>query len=277
MQTETPSDAGNRIAAQKIGPVSIEVFGKPDDWRLAPSDVLNSDAIARVASVMRVHGTQTCYNIRPTGPDFSALIGAQESFDTLYENHDESQRLRILHQKGVDGVEITPRQSTFIASADCPTLVLASEYRAIVAHCARGCLLKGMVGQANVIENAFNALFAEVEPDDREEFLQTVTAHIVAGISAPHFVHSTDHPKYGEANREMISYIRTKWGPDCIVKNNSGECIDLNWIIRQALLSTKLRPGNISSDGLCTFENEDLWSHCAGDEKRNGVLVHFTG
>lgn len=187
----------------------------------------------------------------------------------------------IMSGISADGVVIPPQSAFFLASADCPTLVLQSSAGELIAtHAGRECLFdRNMFGDtqsrdtSGVVFRALSHFSGNAEE---------VYASIFCGIGPAHFTHPTHHPIYGDDNARMIENICARWGRRCF----AGEEKDIVWgrldlaeLLKAQLKEAGVRAEHIWHDRSCT--RTDIaptgaplwWSHRRGGAGRNGIVV----
>ena len=114
---------------------------------------------------------------------------------------------------------------------------------------------------------------------DRKE-IGNLHIAVVAGIEADFFQHPLEDPKYGVYNRQLKKYLQ-KTAPVAFSEWNGIRHLEVPALIKQHFLTFGASAGlfDVVSCGIMTAtdKNNSLvwWSHCRGDNERNGTLVHF--
>lgn len=254
--------------------ISVCTYGKDVQWKLQDSGtgVVDLEAVRNVLTVLDEHGAHKVYAPNPS--QFNGYIADPKHDDFQWLETGPSQgTARIERGVYADGVILTrPHTAGCIMSADCPTLILAHRGTAVIAHCGRDSVLRGMKTESDVVLNALAALTSSSLDETHE--LDRVKAHIVLGISGNHYEHSVLHPTHGAHNKDILEYILHedhRWG--ACLRGNRGEGIDMPQLVTEQLLMHGMLPENISWDGLDTFSDPWLASHAAGNERRNAVFV----
>ncbi len=103
---------------------------------------------------------------------------------------------------------------------------------------------------------------------------------IVNGIGPHNFLHPSDHSEHGESNRKMIEDVVSRYGRSCVVGSLKDGKLSLLRIIKAQLALYGIKPNQIKSATIDTYNDRDKkgnyvwWSNRRGDKlKRNGVLV----
>lgn len=269
--------------------VGISLFGRPFNWSLKT----NFDGATEAIRCL-VEGCDVTSIIAPR-PDFSARVVGRKDLEegriiipAKSLKFSDIPLLRGMPEKTGDGAMIFPGEAFFIASGDCPTLVMYSPFSGKLgcAHAGRDCLfdrakLRG--GAARKHESVVFALLDQFSWYDRSH----IKAFITCGIGGESFRHSMIEGDRREENRAMINYIVATWGPHCVVGSREEGALSLKEVIRAQLLSAGISPDNIGQDSIDTYMDGDYaymqnpgyrwWSNRRGDKsERNGVFVWYT-
>jgi len=177
----------------------------------------------------------------------------------------------------MDGAATRPEEAVFLATADCPAIVIRHENsRNIwVLHGGRECLIdRGALNgkRRRKCPSIVDALFArsDVQKLSREGF------HVFSACGIGPFPHPQNHPEHGEYNAKLLTYITDRWGEECV---DGGDSLLLHNIIRAQCTAHDVPVENISSDGIDTLRTTwngapVFWSTHRGDTvKRNGVFI----
>lgn len=255
----------------RIGPIArFALFGAQDglSWR-RESDATSAPIIG---DFLRSHGISKVY-----APDthFDGVIHDEVSDDRLLtENHPD---ILLLPLKGSEGVtDLKLGEAVWLASADCPTVVLTDGEKLAVVHAGRWSLIPPFWKdntinrrRASVIDNAVRAF-----PQHRWPY---ITASIHCGIAGDSFAHPLDHWHYGESNQQLLSVIEKRW-PSAATVVDSVLYVSLPDVITKQLKFYGIRTPKW--DGIDTssekFSGTDIfkwWSASRGDIFRNAVFV----
>lgn len=247
----------------------VLLFGQPNNFISLHSNV---NALNTVTAHAQKHGILKIFAPKVTSAN--KLIAQEHDFKKEIVCNGVS----VFHGIAADGVLIPPRSAFFIASADCPTLVLQDSQGSIVAtHAGRQCLLDSasfLGGRQHRFESVI---------DEALQFLWDDPAHIHAsvfcGIGQEHFTHPIEHFAYGDVNEAMIKYVVKRWGRDCFGPDLTQGQLSLFELIKAQLKESGVSIKHIWHDGACTYSDlisplkHMWWSHRRGDKGRNGVLV----
>ncbi len=264
--------------------VHISIFGKPHNWSL--KDINSPDSIQFQAHL--AHIAQQC-DVRdiyaPNSSTFNALLCDPRE---LYLHIALTPEKDIMLHRGAfaDGVVIPKGAAMFIASADCPTLIVHDKETdvLIAAHAGLGCLVDRSAMIHNKPERHHQSII-DVIMRYVSGFEKKIDVQVVGGIKPKHFVYSTNHPVYGEANRLLLEGISDKYGPDIIQGGMETGCISLTALIESQFNKYDASRFNIKHDGVDTYGNINetgepkWWSHvryAEGKQEvdgRNGVFI----
>lgn len=252
--------------------VKVCLFGRPNDF----SRIRENETARRVIGEY-AHQEKIKTLLCPSATEMNKKIVSEGAF------------LDRVAYKGVtmhfgtwaDGVILNGRVGFFIASADCPTLVLQFDNgKTVATHAGRECLFDRNTFNLKIKKDRGSVVFKAltVVPGNIEK----VYVSIFCGIKPHYFSHWTGHSIHGKNNRDMIAHITEQWGGDCFLsgeKDRSLGKLDLVRLICAQLKEAGVPEKHIWHDGSCTFSDVVAhgvplwWSHRRGDEGRNGVLV----
>jgi len=240
----------------------ILLFGKPHNF----ADFHNNEVALNIITKHAPHyGLERIY--APSVTSANRLIVGPDEFTQKVSCNGVS----VFFGISADGVKLPPRSAFFIASADCPTLVLQSpEGEFVATHAGRKSLVDDENDEGGVVFSALNLFSGNAS--------QTY-ASVFCGISAEHFNHPIEHSQYGNKNRKLIAYICKRWGRECFGKDLTEGNLNLFELISAQLKKAGVSTGHIWHDGACTYKdiqyslNPMWWSHRRGDVGRNGILV----
>lgn len=252
--------------------VKVATFGRPNNFASLQNNEL---ALQIIVKHVLAHGIETIFVpdvLRATG----RIADANEFTKKISLGG-----VSVFADVSSDGVELPPRSAFFIASADCPTLVLrCPSGRVVATHAGRDCLFdkyRFIGGITRAHESAVFSAMKRLNGDAKEAH-----ASIFCGIGAEYFTHPINHPECGYANEKLIQYICKRWGRQCFA--DAGENIVSGKLNLFELISAQFKEagGNLNyifNDKECTYSylassNEPLWwSHRRGNKERNGILV----
>ncbi len=251
-------------------------FGRPDNWSLA--DMATRNRIALFAHQRRVTKI-----FAPVPSQFNAKICARGEFNEEIliplVNRDH---VTIFRSPPADGCEILAYEGFFIASGDCPTIVVhdPDSRRTFCAHAGRDCLFDRSNalgrGKSREHDSVVHALLAEFP----KEVARNLKVFIACGISGRNFSHPLQGHDRSEECQKMLMYIEHHYGCGFARGDLSLGCISLKDLIRMQLVQRGVESDNIGCDNIDTFADTDRggnhvwWSNRRGDKKeRNGVLI----
>ena len=247
----------------------VLLFGQPNNFMSLHS---NTNTLNTVTAHAQKHGILKIF--APKVTNANKVIAREHDFKKEIVCNGVS----VFHGIAADGVLIPSRSAFFIASADCPTLVLQDSLGSIVAtHAGRQCLFDPASflggrrhGFESVIDGALDLLW-----DDPTH----IHASVFCGIGEEHFTHPREHFAYGDVNEAMIKYVVKRWGRDCFGPDLTEGQLNLFELIKAQLKESGVPEKNIWHDGACTYSDRTSsgeymwWSHRRGDRGRNGILV----
>jgi copper oxidase (laccase) domain-containing protein len=270
-----------------FGPrVTIYAFGRAPAGQMINWSIAKNPDVGKYIAEFALKNAGVTEILSPR-PDFSGRICTREELTVQLENIvgrcEVSRILRHPENVSADGVEIKPGQAFYIASGDCPTLVVFDPIgkRLIAAHAGRDCLWdrEHVLNDKTAREHASIVDAAMLEFDDVPP--EELKAFIACGIAAKNFSHSLTDPNLKSKNLEMIAALEKNCPIEFMGKDSAG-CINLREIIRSQLISHGLRPDAIGCDAIDTYGDTDStgehywWSNRRGDKTvRNGVLVIY--
>jgi hypothetical protein len=247
--------------------VTAYLFGRPLSWRTN-----DRGARARVGPFLADIGIRTVYAIRAS--EFNAKIVSLLQF-----------KMGDMLPGGVslylgpmsDGIENLHQGSAcWIASADCPTVILTDGIRVVVFHAGLKSVYKMCNGvwilqseQPGVVSNAVRT-FAPGS---------IIHARIICGTRS--LMYSGDDPKWGASNRQLHELLAKEFGEKALtVANPFTGVIMLQSLIAAQLMANGVSKENIVYDGFDTVTDrvgpgdEFLWhSNVRGGRGRNCVLI----
>lgn len=266
-----------------FGPsVVVYMFGKtfrPDGQPVNWSIRSNPEAAKLIASFAAEHEVST---ILQPSPDFSARVCQRWDLAkaALVPTRNDG-AVTFLRGASADGVDdVRPGEAFYIASGDCPTLVLYDPTwgRLVCAHAGRDCLwdrrhiLEGAPARpsASVVTSAF-ACF-------NRHPLRT-RAFICGGIAGRNFEHDVESGDLASSNARMVGHFVDECGKFSVVGDSNDGCLDLKFIIARQLVKAGLFPDMTGCDAIDTFDDRlngeyVWWSNRRGDkQERNGILI----
>lgn len=269
--------------------VDVYLFGRsPEklDWNTTP---LKTKAGLKTPAgsdlFMRFQEVSSVFEIEKILAPSAASSNAK-----IITHHQLSERIRstkYLHSPELwrgalaDGAIIPLETGFFIASADCPTIIVISlSGLAIAAHAGRDSLFDNAALTRNpklarLERKHFSVVDAIIERIKPEEI---ACVFITCGISASYFDHPLEHPRWGAINRARTMYARIL-GKQCVLGDVKYGRLALKEIIKRQFEICGVNRNVIFSDGNDTFSDLDApgeyrwWSARRGNQERNGVLV----
>ena len=186
-----------------------------------------------------------------------------------------------------DGVELvgdTTNEAFVMSSADCALIVVRWNNRLWAMHAGRNSLLDiAMINDPSSTPtkeyaSVIDSVMSQIPSEHHKEVEVFVGLTISKGS---HFVHSINHPEYGESNRNMIAWLACEYSPPPEKGFGDDFWIDgqfsMEWLIREQFKTYGVT--DITFDGRCTFSDKDsrggyLWhSQRREKNKRNLVIV----
>jgi len=134
---------------------------------------------------------------------------------------------------GADGI-VLPRGDAFMMCAGgCPVLIATGENHMIVAHAGRESLIDREFIKTGVRSRPQTGIVDSIVQKFQEYHVHPAQLrfHVMYAIPADEFLHHLNHKIYGEYNRKLLAYLRSKW-PRAISSENSTEfCLDIGSLI----------------------------------------------
>ncbi len=246
----------------------VHALGAPDDW--SPAKPENRDRIAAKFRDFSIGGPVYC----PTP------VGNAQVCDTsqLSPVEDLPQMYRGVN---AGGVILSPGSSYYLASGDCPTVVLydPDSRRAACLHAGRDEVLDSIYLETGSLgRQYFSIAEAGVMALDVQRTSQ-LKVFVGYGIAPEDFSHPTDHPVYGMKNQQLITYL-ARHHPTTLVGDPSKGCIDIRQLLHEQFMNLGIPGDNIRTDMVNTFADQDeagnQWHSCRrGDKTRNGIIVVY--
>jgi len=194
-----------------------------------------------------------------------------------FDHHERIGGVDLYFGAEADGVSNLPPHTAFwVASADCPTVVLTDGDRVLPFHAGRDSvaprywipeILSADRGRASVVDTALGYFNGSGK---------AVRAFVLCGIGHHSFIHSLDDPKWGDSNRRLVAEVTERWGERCI--RESGQhpnevSLSMPDVIQQQLVRGGVPGRNVKHDGIDTRRDEEWWSQADGEDGRNAVLI----
>ncbi len=201
------------------GEVQVLVFGRPANYAgLSNHQNTNQPALETIAGWAASYGVLEVF--APSARDFNARV-----VDPDLEHFTQKREMgSVVFRTGVsaDGVLMhRPKSAFFIASADCPTLILRLPNGKIVAaHAGRDCLIdRGRLSGGSPSRMHESVVFAATSHYHGEyEKIQSV---LICGIGPTNFFHFCGRHSGDKVaafkNRQMISDFQKRWGHKCVL------------------------------------------------------------
>ncbi len=252
--------------------VFIQLFGRPHNF----SDITgNPNARRIIAAYARQSGSRSIF-CPQVGHANKRIVGPDSFPEKIMQDG-----VSIFFGVCADGVELPERSAFFIASADCPTLVLRfPDGRVIATHAGRECLFDRLLFGNETKRDMSSVVYTALSRFSGD--IKEVHASIFCGVEPAYFTHHIHHPVYGKENARMITHICAHWGRGCFAGEGDivarGE-LDLVRLLRAQLEEAGVLPHYIWHDGartvMDTMSDGSMlwWSHRREDEGRNGVLI----
>ncbi len=160
-----------------------------------------------------------------------------------------------------DGMEVPEKKAVAIASGDCPIVVAYNpdNHKLAIAHAGRAALTPTSCKACRF--NVIAPLLQKVA--ERGTDPSRVLIYVTAGICGHCFQHEQPEAQ------GLLTPFQEKY-PRAIVGKYG---LDLFEVIRASCLERGVKAKNITHDGLCTKEHEQLASHRCGDKRRNLTVV----
>lgn len=179
---------------------------------------------------------------------------------------EKAPRGKFIFRHGIQasGLVIPKGSAAMIASADCPTLVIANEETGTVAlaHAGLGELEDLAVIRGEAPNRNRPSVITQLINQFVGRSFKPIRAGIFCGIGPTHFIHHPKHETWGEKNQRLIEYFKQTYPENHrnIVGSTLGQ-IDLGTLIRVQLEQQGLDQSQIWQDSLDTYTNPQLWSH----------------
>ncbi len=277
-------------AEVKLSRVSIYYFGRiGGDWKLGfPIQGLLSDretVVAReISSFAHRLGVNTV--LAPNVSKASGKIARAEDLPIKVKGDDPPiirrglvEKNGGLHLEFHDGAILGANEAFYVATGDCPTVIVTSNdsKKVIATHGGRDCLIdQEMILSGKPSRKNFSVVDSIMESFEGKN-PERISVFIALGIGAEHFHHKWSDPKWGEVNRTLTNYVIQNFGRRCIEGEREKGCINLPKIIFRQF--EKYGVGELEWDGCDTYSDtengEHLWHSHRRDKgpARNGILV----
>lgn len=271
---KTPFTAAGEPLPRKIhhldgGRVTVLGFGRPENWSVRNTQT-GEDAGDRVCAVVSTMNVPRVF--APWPWRFNAKIAKPSDFPCSRGRNG----VTFFHGIFADGVVLSPQSAFFIASADCPTIVLyhPQSKTVVAAHGGRNSLLRGI----SLTAKASPLLPHRGVADEMVRSLRRVAGKpeesrvfSFCGVGPERFSHPFESP--GHDNRALIDAIVRQYGDECVVGPHERGCIDLHAVIKAQFVRQGVPSDSIESDGVDTASGDEWWSHRRGTRERNGIFV----
>lgn len=256
------------------GNVLVFCYGRPHNWR----GVVSSGPMTffSLADLVKQKGVYDVWALQVTRGD--ARVSRSESFSECVG----AGGVTIHMKHKTDGVVIPRGGAFWLASADCPTIVVwcKSTGFTIAAHAGRDSLLDRKRIETGIKSREHESVVDAILEKLTNRQIPELHVFVCCGIGGEHFVHSVDDPIHGAFNVLMFKDNINRYGNDCIVGEKSRGALSLYDLIRAQFTTRGVPEENITTDSVNTFGDRDeengehkWWSACRGDTERNGVLV----
>lgn len=250
------------------GRVSVSLFGAGRDWKLS-----DRSTVATIS--MAAHMSGVCQVYSPNISQFNARICKHDELTEDVTTGIVDAKVPIFRGAHADGVIIGRRSACFLATADCPTVIMWSHAKPNLVCLHAG--LRSLVDFRRVEEGASNRVHESVIDASLELFgrdnAHKVHVHALCGIAADNYSFPEDHADWGGFNRKLLKALRemSNGYADGAVNGNS---ISLPLLIRAQCMARGVRADRISWDTIDTYSDRD---HIGGYRwnshrmERNGV------
>lgn len=306
------------IICQKVHPMSVPVHNKICDdhfggcikvtvWGKHQDDFSDVRKKPELLDVIAQHAQE--YDIERIFVPKASLCSAQITSRAYhFPVWVTGKKPNFLFGAPVDGVNLKPREALFLATGDCPTVVMR--------HVRTGDVIAFHAGRKSLLDHDFisgksdNRRVGVVEHAS-EMFMRGARSEICTGvflgIGPRNFEHRSDDTVHGTFNKQMIQHVCEIWGGRCFAQpakivEESGRTVmlprrddvelcsrgqlDLFALIRAQAVHVGIPGVQVVSDKICTFVDGGAaydyhWhSHARwvrdgkrGLDCRNGVLV----
>ncbi len=264
------------------GIATVHAFGRETgNWRIG--DFTKPENFRRVAELAQKFGVDTVWC--PQASKFNATIAKPISFgpcdlDDNYQH--EIAGIKVMRGTEASGCVVSKGEAFFMATADCPIMVVRNTIGKIVcAHAGRGELIdpawveNGRPNYHRRFESVVDAIVSYFG-----SCIKQLEIASVFGIRHGH-IHSVNDPKYGDFNLKLRQYIQERWGAEIICFSRDEEfliqrLIGLQWRSRHSIDDRQIWCDEVCTKTDIDNENNFRWHSVArGDNKgeRNGIFV----
>lgn len=204
---------------------------------------------------------------------------------------------RIYGGAKADGLLLRKGSSAGFLTADCPTLVVMDVKKELLlaAHAGRDSLLdRGQIYSGEPTRENFSVIEGVMKVLRKYKVrAEDLFVGVYCGIGWQHFAHSFSKKGYKKKNRQLFSYLRKVYGPQCFKQVNQHALgIDLFEIIVAQLEAYGVKREQIHRDEADTgkpgihvgpkngggrYIKSELASHRRNTHSRNFILVQHAG
>lgn len=260
---------------------TVVVFGHDDaehygleSWSLKPlqrpADVFSNQRLAQILS-QELEGFDINEAFAPNVvPASGQIVSTADLTDQLWMKGTRLYRNKALP---ADGVLLEQNQAFMMSGAGCPLIIATAGEDMIVAHAARDSLIDRGAVVGKPTRKHVSVVDAMIEKfQKRGALLSDIVMVMLFAIPANEFEHHFDHPKYGEYNCALATFIFDRWSGGI---NWGNGYLDLERVfVEQAHRAGVLRAW--AGNSLAQYPK--LVHTCVGDNvgKRNLFIVKRT-
>lgn len=230
----TPPVGEQSVTVAAFEPELVEPYGLTG-WSLKPiqrqEDVERHGHLAsRLSSELSFLDVKEAF--APNVAAFSGHIATSGDMTTkIVLDHAILRRNRELP---ADGVFLDPKQGFVMSAAGCPIILAGGGNYFIAAHAGRDSLIernavtgKGSRREHQSVVDAIADKFWQRGVPKRD-----IAMVMMFSIPAEAFEHRFDHPTYGEYNRLLDDFVRTRW-PDCMTNGDNSMFLSLERVFAE--------------------------------------------
>jgi len=230
----TPLVGEQPVTVAALKPELVEPYGLTG-WSLKPiqcqEDVeKNGHLASRLSSILFSFEIKEAF--APNVAAFSGHIANTGDMTTrIFLDHAILRRNRKLP---ADGVFLDPEQGFVMSAAGCPIILASGGNYFIAAHAGRDSLIERntVTGKQprrehqSVVDAIVDKFWRRGVPK------RDIAMVMMFSIPTEAFEHRFDHPTYGEYNRLLDDFVRTRW-PDCMTNGDNSMFLSLERVFAE--------------------------------------------
>lgn len=204
--------------------------------------------------------------------DPGTLCGAMCYTKKFYKRPGKGPTLMVHHGAAGDGIVVPEGNLGYMATADCPVVLIRFRRTLMMLHGSRHALMDdGKIISGSSTRRYESIVQAAIQPiveRSGREVLKEMHVYCFLSVGYGRFRFSPHNAHYGELNRARNVYLAKHW-PGAI---KEGQYLDLPRLVHAQACELGVPPYNVALGTLST-DHPQLYSALADGRKRNSVLV----